>query len=76
MELGGAYHLCSHPKEALAIANKTIYIGMNILSDMLFLFYSIYNYSNILILGCMLQSEKIIIKGKIYQAVNYCLMGK
>lgn len=50
--LGGAYHLCNRPKQAMAIAKMTLEVG-----------HYIYN-------------PRLVLKGYVYLALNYCMLGK
>jgi hypothetical protein len=50
--LGGAYHLCNHPKHAMAIARITIGVG------------------------CYIHNPRLALKGHVYVALNYCMIGK
>lgn len=50
--LGGAYHLCDHPKQAMAIARMTLCVGQYICS------------------------ARLALKGYVYLAVNYCMLGE
>mmetsp|Transcript_21676 Transcript_21676/g.31544 ORF Transcript_21676/g.31544 Transcript_21676/m.31544 type:complete len:160 (-) Transcript_21676:51-530(-) len=67
--LGGAYHLCNHPKEALALAYRQELIGLQLGSTSIIVRAKIYQFTNLSLLGCKKKSNRVLREAKRVAAI-------